>query len=72
MESKDGHVRQTNGENYALHSGDANTHARMQAKAEEFMQCVRDRGLNMESISRGECKEILLQIGMRMEDDQRF
>jgi hypothetical protein len=67
-DAEDGHLRVTNGAHMALYNGSKETHNRMQEKAIEFMRRVRERGLSMDSISRGECREILAELGLQEEE----
>jgi len=58
LDSKDGHVRVTTGENYKLVGGTEETHSEMQEKAIKLNEHLHRRGKNLDSISREEFHEL--------------
>ena len=63
----DQHTRISRGNDFTLYNGSADTHDKMQNKADAFMACLASRGLSPDNISRQECIEVLEEIGMTME-----
>jgi len=68
LDHGDGHTRFTCGHGFRLLYGSAATHAKMEAKALEFMRRVREQGLSMDRITREECCRIAEQIGLHLEE----
>jgi hypothetical protein len=68
LDGTDTHTRVSRGEAFRLYNGSPRTHARMQERATEFMRLVRERGLSMDNISRGECSEILTAMGLSVDE----
>ncbi len=68
LDNQDGHTRITRSRQFRLYSGSAGTHERMQAQALEFFEHGKRRGLSIDDISRGECRAILAEMGLREED----
>lgn len=64
LDEADGQIRITRGSHFRLLNGKAATHQAMQNKAQEFLRRVQQRGLTMDNISRGECREILVEMGL--------
>lgn len=60
----DGHVRITRGENYRLFGGSEETHEVMQETAVKFNEKLRDRGKELEDISKREFRDIAYEIGL--------
>jgi hypothetical protein len=58
LDNKDGHVRITKGENFALFGGSRETHEEMQEKAVKFNEELKARGKRLEDIGREEFYEI--------------
>ncbi|MCI0343390.1 MAG: hypothetical protein L0216_19970 [Planctomycetales bacterium] len=64
LDGKDGHVRITKGEDFALFGGSEKTHAKMQEKAVEFADELKKRGKSLSDASRAEIREIADKIGL--------
>ena len=58
LDCKDGHVRVTKGENFALFGGSHETHEMMQEKAIKFNEHLNKRKKNLEDISEKEAVEL--------------
>jgi len=63
-DSADGHLRITRGQNYHLFGGSEETHEVMQEKAVKFNEKLRERGRQLEDISRNEFRDIAHEIGL--------
>ena len=63
-DNEDGHVRITRGQNYHLFGGSEETHEVMQEKAVKFNEKLRERGRQLEDISRNEFRDIAHEIGL--------
>ena len=64
LDNEDGHVRVTRGENFHLVGGSEETHGFLQEKAVKFNEKLRQRGQQLEDISRDEFRDIARQIGL--------
>lgn len=67
--ANDGQIRITRGQNFNLYNGTKRVHTRMQERAIEFLAKVKQKGLSVDNISRGECRQILSEMGMIMDED---
>jgi len=63
-DNDDGHLRITRGHNYHLFGGSEETHEVMQEKAVKFNEKLRERGRQLEEISRSEFRDIAHEIGL--------
>jgi len=63
-DNRDGHVRITRGENYRLFGGSEETHEVMQETAVKFNEKLRDRGKQLEDISKKEFRDIAYEVGL--------
>ena len=66
LDSKDGHVRITKGENFHLFGGSEETHDMMQEKAIKFNEQLDKRHKTMDDINEEEFKEISKSIGLKI------
>ncbi|HUU32250.1 MAG TPA: hypothetical protein VMY69_09140 [Phycisphaerae bacterium] len=64
LDNEDGHLRVTRGENFHLVGGSEATHGLLQEKAVKFNEKLRQRGQQLEDISRDEFRDIARQIGL--------
>ena len=64
LDNEDGHVRITRGENFHLFGGSHETHQSMQEKALKFNEKLKDRGKQLEDVSREELRDIAGEVGM--------
>lgn len=65
LDNQDGHTRVTNGENFQLIGGSAETHGSMQEKAIKMNEHLQQRGKSLDNVSREEFHEIADKIGMK-------
>lgn len=61
----DGHKRITTGDNFALVGGTEATHERMTEKAMKINEKLRERGKQLEEVSREEFDDIAHEIGLK-------
>ncbi len=61
----DGHKRVTTGENFALVGGSKDTHEQMTEKAIKINEKLRERGKQLEEVSRQEFDDIAHEVGLR-------
>jgi len=66
LDGRDGHVRITRGRNFHLLGGSEDTHSTMQEKAIKFNERLKERGKELEEISRTEFEDIAGQVGMNV------
>ena len=64
LDNEDGHLRVTRGENFHLVGGSEATHGLLQEKAVKFNEKLRQRGQQLEDISRAEFRDLARQIGL--------
>ena len=70
LDSKDGHIRITRGENFHLYGGSESTHDLMQEKAIKFNEQLDKKGKRLEQLSKNEFCEIADKIGLKIADDK--
>ena len=70
LDSKDGHVRITKGENFRLFGGSHQTHELMQEKAIKFNEQLDKRHKTLDDINDKEFREIAKTIGLNIEKDK--
>jgi hypothetical protein len=61
----DGHKRITTGDNFALVGGTEDTHERMTEKALKINEKLRERGKQLEEVSREEFDDIAREVGLK-------
>ena len=61
----DGHKRITTGENFALVGGTEETHERMTEKAIKINEKLKERGKQLEEVSRDEFDDIAQEVGLK-------
>ncbi len=61
----DGHKRVTKGENFALIGGSKETHEEMTEKAIKINEKLKDRGKQLEHVTREEFDDIAHEVGLR-------
>ncbi len=66
LDSKDGHVRVTKGDNFRLYGGSEETHEVMQEKAVKFNEALTKRGKTLDDIHHEEFCEIADKIGLKV------
>ena len=66
LDCKDGHVRVTKGNNFALFGGSEETHEMMQEKAIKFNEQLNKRKKCLDSISEKEFVDIAKDIGLKI------
>ena len=66
LDSKDGHVRVTKGNNYRLLGGSEETHEIMQEKAIQFNEQLEKKHKTLEQISDDEFRDISVKIGLKI------
>ena len=66
LDSKDGHVRVTKGNNYRLLGGSEETHEIMQEKAIKFNEQLEKKHKTLEQISDDEFRDISVKIGLKI------
>jgi len=71
FDSKDGHLRITQGKNFRIYGGSESTHNIMQEKAIKFNEQLDKYGKRLEDISEDEFKEIVDKIGIKTIDPNR-
>ena len=71
LDSKDGHVRMTRGENYRLFGGSKETHDRMQETAERFNEELNKRHKRIEDLDRDEFLDIARTADPRFSPDDK-
>jgi hypothetical protein len=71
LDSKDGHVRVTKGENFRLYGGSEETHETMQEKAIKFNEQLDKRHKTIDDINKEEFKEIAAKVGLEIPKDER-
>ena len=62
LDNKDGHVRVTQGENFSLFSGSAETHEQMQARCIKLNEKLARKGKRLEETSREEVRDLLADL----------
>lgn len=62
LDSRDGHVRITQGENFSAYFGSEETHDRMQEFCMKFTEKIERKGLQLGSLSRREFKDIASEL----------
>jgi len=70
LDSKDGHIRMTKGENFRLYGGSKATHEVMQEKAIKFNECLSKKGVTLDEISKDEFIDIASKIGLETPKDK--
>jgi len=70
LDSKDGHVRITKGENFRLYGGSEETHEMMQEKAIKFNEQLDKRRKKLDDINEQEFREISKDIGLKLPDEK--
>ncbi|MHC4871775.1 MAG: hypothetical protein ACYTFY_08010 [Planctomycetota bacterium] len=63
----DGQYRITRSKDFVLYNGSAQVHKRMEDRVLEFLKRAEKKGLSPEDISRGECRQILTEMGMKID-----
>lgn len=71
LDSKDGHIRITRGENFHLYGGSEDTHNQMVEKAVKLNEHLDRKGKKLEEISEGEFNDIAGKIGLKIYDPDR-
>lgn len=71
LDSKDGHVRITKGDNFRLVGGSHETHEMMQEKAIKFNEQLGKRHKTLDDINQKEFYDIAKSIGLKMEEKKR-
>ena len=61
----DGHKRVTTGDNFALVGGTEETHERMTEKAIRINEKLKERGKQLEEVSRQEFDDIAQEVGLK-------
>ncbi|MSR43663.1 MAG: hypothetical protein EXS19_06480 [Pedosphaera sp.] len=61
----DGHKRVTKGENFAMVGGSKETHEEMTEKAIKINEKLKDRGKQLEQVTREEFDDIAHEVGLR-------
>ncbi|MGH7992761.1 MAG: hypothetical protein ACREDQ_04545 [Limisphaerales bacterium] len=67
----DGHKRITTGENFALVGGTEETHERMTEKAIKINEKLKERGKQLEEVSRDEFDDIAQEVGLKRHKPHR-
>jgi len=67
----DGHKRITTGDNFALVGGTEETHERMTEKALKINEKLKERGKQLDEISRDEFDDIAHEIGLKRHKPRR-
>ena len=67
----DGHKRITTGDNFALVGGTEETHERMTEKAIKINEKLRERGKELEEVSRDEFDDIAHEVGLKRHKPKR-
>ena len=67
----DGHKRITTGENFALVGGTEETHERMTEKAIKINEKLKERGKQLEEVSREEFDDIAHEVGLKRQKPNR-
>lgn len=70
LDSKDGHVRITKGDNYRLYGGSKQTHEMMQEKAVKFNEQLVKRGKKLDDITKDEFVDISRKIGLKIPEEK--
>jgi hypothetical protein len=70
LDSKDGHIRMTKGENFRLVGGSEETHEMMQEKAIKFNEQLDKRHKRLEDIDDREFREISGAIGLKISEEE--
>lgn len=70
LDSKDGHVRVTRGNNFRLYGGSEETHETMQEKAVKFNEQLAKRHKTLDDIDKKEFREIAGKIGLEIPKDK--
>ena len=70
LDSKDGHVRITKGENFRLFGGSQETHEIMQEKAVKFNEQLERRHKTLDDLNDKEFYDIAKTIGLKIADDK--
>ena len=70
LDSKDGHLRITKGDNFRLFGGSEDTHEMMQEKAMKFNEQLDKRHKGLEDIDEKEFREISKAIGLKIPGDK--
>ena len=66
LDSKDGHVRITKGDNFRLYGGSKQTHEIMQEKAIKFNEHLGKKKKTLESLTKKEFVDIARKIGLHV------
>jgi hypothetical protein len=66
----DGHKRVTTGENFVLAGGTQETHEHMTEKAIKINEKLRERGKQLEQVSREEFDDIAHSVGLKRQPSQ--
>ena len=66
----DGHKRVTTGENFVLAGGTQETHDHMTEKAIKINEKLRERGKQLEQVSREEFDDIAHSVGLKRQQSQ--
>lgn len=66
FDSKDGHLRISQGENFRLYGGSENTHNFMLEKAIKFNEHLDKKGKKLDNISIQEFEDIAHQVGLKL------
>jgi len=67
----DGHKRITTGDNFALVGGTEETHERMTEKALKINEKLKERGKQLEEVSREEFDDIAHEVGLKRHKPRR-
>ena len=70
LDSKDGHLRITKGDNFRLFGGSQDTHEMMQEKAIKFNEQLDKRHKSLDDINEKEFLEISKVIGLKIPGDK--
>jgi hypothetical protein len=62
LDNKDGHVRVTQGDNFSLFSGSAETHERMQRSCLKLNEKLARKGKRLEDATREEVRDLLAEM----------
>jgi hypothetical protein len=64
LDSDDGHVRITHGENFHLYGGSRDTHEMMQDHAVKINEKLREREKTLDTVTHEDLREIVEEIGL--------
>lgn len=70
LDSKDGHIRITKGENFRLLGGSKTTHEMMQEKAMKFNEQLGKRRKTLDDLNEKEFYDIARDVGLKVERER--